>query len=114
MRLRWFAAVASLMLGVAFASSAEFGAMIKRVEPGKLTITRSGNRKGPYETLDIGPDVKIIGMKYNAKLNKFEPDGVLDGGLANRAVKEGVILQVVTGADSKVTELRIHYDIRKK
>lgn len=102
-------------LSLGLVMSAEFGAVINKVDGDKITVTKRGKKgdKGEEVTLSAA-SAKVLKGKFNPETKKLEAGDPLDGGLKNDAVKAGAFAVFVTDADNKVTEIRIGAGRKKK
>jgi hypothetical protein len=103
----------------------EFGAVITKVQDGKVTFTKfkkgEGNKfeKGPEMTLPTAATVKVVSGKVNPETKKLEAGEPLAGGLKNERLanigEKGVFATIVTDADNKkITEIRVGGKGKKK
>jgi hypothetical protein len=122
---RFVAAVAVLGLCLGVALADEFGAVITKVQDGKVTFTKfkkgEGKKfeKGPEMTLPTAATVKVVSGKFNPDTKKLEAGEPLAGGLKNERLsnigEKGVFATIVTDADNKkITEIRIGGKGKKK
>jgi hypothetical protein len=112
----------SFCLGVALAD--EFGAVITKVQGGKVTFfkfPKGGGKKfeeGTQITLPTAATVKVVSGKFNPETKKFEAGEPLPGGLKNERlsnIAEGIFAMIVTDADNKkITEIRVGGKVKKK
>jgi hypothetical protein len=109
-------AMAVMVFAFSVAVAEEFMGAIKKVEDGKITVTKfkkGGGKKGKGEevVLTLASKVKVVNAKFNKEEKKIEPGDALENGLKNDRFKEikgfGVFSQIVTNDDGKVTEIRV-------
>jgi hypothetical protein len=106
-------AMAVMVFAFSVAMAEEFMGAIKKVEDGKITVTKfkKGEKKGEEVTLSLAKKVKVVNAKFNKEDKKIEAGDKLEGGLKNERFKEikgfGVFSQIITNDDGKVTEIRV-------
>jgi hypothetical protein len=104
-----------MIFAFSIAMAEEFMGAIKKVEDGKLTVTKfkKGDKKGKGEevTLTLAKKVKVVNAKFNFEEKKVEVGDEMENGLKNERFakigKFGVFSQIVTNDDGKVTEIRV-------
>jgi hypothetical protein len=110
-----------LVLGLGIALADEFGAIITKVESGKVTFSKFKGKdepKGPETTLPVADNVKVVKGKFNKETKKMEAGDPIEGGLKNEMFtkigEKGLFSTIVTDADNKkITEIRA-FTFKKK
>jgi hypothetical protein len=98
-----------LIVGVGFAMSEEFRAVITKVDGDKVTfhkITGGGKgkkgEKGEAMTLPVAKDLKVVKGKFNAETKKLEAGDAITGGLKADVFSKGEAnVRITTDADNK-------------
>lgn len=108
-----------LAAAVGLAAADEFGALVTKVQDGKVTFQKfqkgakkGEGTKGESTTLPTAPDVKVLSAKFNRESKKVEAGDALSDGLKNERFQNigenGVFTHIVTDADGKtITEIRV-------
>lgn len=105
--------VAAATVGIAAAE--EFGAIITKIEDGKVTYTKVSFKnkkleKGDSATMPVAKDLKVIYSKFNAETKKMEDGGDIKGGLSNKMftnIGEKGRFARITTSDGKITKISI-------
>lgn len=101
---------------VGLAAAEEFGFTLKKVDGDKISGVKGGkfNKEtkklegGEDVTLTVTADVKVIKSKFNKETKKLEPGDAVEGGLKGIKIGDnGTRVQIVTGDDGKVKEVRV-------
>ncbi len=109
-------AMAVMVFAFSVAMAEEFMGAIKKVEDGRITVTKfKGKKPGEDVVLTVADKVKVKNAtaKFNPEEKKLEvtvgddlKDGLKNERFANIG-KGGVMTQIVTNNDNKVTEIRV-------
>lgn len=102
-------------LCVSLAAADEFGAVITKVEDGKITFQKTKFNKdtkklekSDAESLPVSADVKVNTGKFNKDTKKLEAGDPVPNGLKNEMFSKDVNATIVTDADNKkVLEIRV-------
>jgi hypothetical protein len=103
--------ILTLCIGISLAD--EFGAIISKVDNGKITFTefKGKGEKGAEKTLPVADKVKVVKGKFNKETKKMEAGDPIEGGLKNEMFtkigEKGLFSTIVTDADNKkIVEIR--------
>lgn len=111
-------AVGILAIGFGVAMAEEFGAVIKKVEDGKITFIKFKKGEKEEATLPVADNVKVVKGKFNPETKKFEPGDAIEGGLKHdmfKNIEKGIFSLIVTDEDGKkITEIRVGGKKKKK
>jgi hypothetical protein len=116
------AVCAAVVLAFSFGSARadEFFGLIKKIEEGKISVTKlkKGEKPGEPVSMKLAKKVKVVNGKFNKDTFKVEAGDELDKGLKNERFKEigkrGVPAVIVTNADNEVTEIRVLRPFKKR
>jgi hypothetical protein len=113
MKKKFVLSVAFLVGCLSLTWAEEFGAVITKVDNGKITFVKmKGKEKGDEGTLPTTDKVKVVKAKFNKDTKMVEAGDAIENGLKNdlftKIGEKGVFGRIVTDdKGEKITEIRV-------